>query len=50
MLIGIPKEILPAEKRVAATPDTVRKYIALGFEIGVETNAGRGILIGDEDY
>lgn len=50
MLIGIPKEILPAEKRVAATPDTVRKYITLGFDVGVETNAGRGILISDDDY
>jgi len=50
MLIGIPKEILPEESRVAATPDTVRKYIDLGFEVGIETTAGRGILIGDDDY
>jgi len=50
MLIGIPKEILPEESRVAATPDTVRKYIDLGFEIGIETTAGRGILISDDDY
>ncbi|MFZ0134767.1 MAG: NAD(P) transhydrogenase subunit alpha [Desulfobacterales bacterium] len=50
MVIGIPKEILPEEKRVAATPDTVLKYIAMGFEVAVESSAGEGILIGDEDY
>ena len=50
MLIGIPKEILEAENRVAATPDTVKKYIALGFDVAVETAAGRGILIDDEEY
>ncbi|MFZ0614049.1 MAG: hypothetical protein WAM73_17545 [Desulfobacterales bacterium] len=50
MIIGIPKEILPEEKRVAATPDTVLKYIDRGFEVAVESSAGEGILIGDEDY
>lgn len=50
MLIGIPKEILPAENRVAAIPDTVRKYMALGFDVAVEMNAGRGILLSDDDY
>ena len=50
MLIGIPKEVLPEENRVAATPDTVRKYIALGFDVAVESSAGQGILISDEAY
>ncbi|MBR9987052.1 MAG: NAD(P) transhydrogenase subunit alpha [Desulfosarcina sp.] len=50
MLIGIPKEILPEEKRVAATPETVRKYIDLGFEVAVESSAGEGVLISDEAY
>jgi len=50
MLIGIPKEILPEEKRVAATPETVRKYIDLGFEVAVESSAGKGVLISDDDY
>jgi len=50
MLIGIPKEILPEEKRVAATPETVRKYIDLGFDVAVESSAGEGVLIGDEAY
>ncbi len=50
MLIGIPKEILSEEKRVAATPETVSKYIKLGFEVAVEASAGEGILLSDEDY
>ena len=50
MLIGIPKEILPEEKRVAATPETVRKYCELGFDVVVESSAGKGVLISDEAY
>jgi len=50
MLIGIPKEILHHENRVAATPDAVRKYKAMGFDVAVETNAGKGIYISDEQY
>lgn len=40
MLIGILREILPDEKRVAATPEAVKKYRAAGFEVSVETGAG----------
>lgn len=50
MLIGIPKEVLSEEKRVAATPETVKKYIQLGFEVAVQSTAGEGILIGDDEY
>ena len=50
MRIGVPKEILAEEKRVAATPETVRKYIDLGFEVAVESSAGEGIAISDDDY
>ena len=50
MLIGIPREILEEEDRVAVTPDIVGKYIALGFKVMVEASAGAGILIGDEAY
>ena len=50
MRIGIPKEILSEEKRVAATPETVMKYIELGFEVAVEASAGEGICISDEEY
>ena len=50
MLIAIPKEILSEEKRVAATPETVKKYIALGFTVVVEAGAGEGVTITDDDY
>ena len=50
MLIAIPKEILPEEKRVAATPETVKKYVELGFAVNVEQGAGAGIRISDDDY
>jgi NAD(P) transhydrogenase subunit alpha len=50
MRIAIPKEVLSQEKRVAATPETVRKYIGLGFEVAVQASAGEGILIGDDEY
>ena len=47
MRIAIPKERRPGEARVAASPDTVKKYIALGFEVVVEGGAGSGALIPD---
>lgn len=50
MLIGIPKEILSEEKRVAATPETVRKYIDLGFDVVVEASAGEGVMNSDDAY
>lgn len=50
MKIAIPKERRAYELRVAATPDTVRKYIGLGFEVVVETGAGLGSAITDEAF
>lgn len=48
--IGIPKEIYPNESRVAATPDTAKKLQKLGFEILVESEAGKGANFSDEAY
>jgi NAD(P) transhydrogenase subunit alpha len=50
MIIGIPKEILPEERRVAALPETVRKYVEMGFEVIVESAAGRGVFRSDDEY
>ncbi len=50
MIIGIPKEIMEEEKRVAATPETTEKLIKLGFDVIIESNAGAGIYFSDEDY
>ena len=51
MKIGIPREIRPGERRVAATPDTTRRLIAkLGFEVFIEKGAGEGAAFPDSAY
>ncbi|HEX5055822.1 MAG TPA: Re/Si-specific NAD(P)(+) transhydrogenase subunit alpha [Gammaproteobacteria bacterium] len=50
MKIAIPKERRPHERRVAATPDTVKKFIASGFQVAVESGAGAGSRFTDEAY
>ncbi|MDE1173730.1 MAG: Re/Si-specific NAD(P)(+) transhydrogenase subunit alpha [Parvibaculaceae bacterium] len=50
MRLAVPKERLEGETRVAATPDTIKKLVALGVEVVVETGAGAGARISDEDY
>ncbi|HHW7448928.1 Re/Si-specific NAD(P)(+) transhydrogenase subunit alpha [Pasteurella multocida subsp. multocida] len=40
MLIGVPRELLDNESRVAATPKTVQQILKLGFEVIVEHHAG----------
>ena len=48
--IGVPKEIQPGERRVAATPQTVLRLRKLGFEVAIETGAGREIDCFDSTY
>jgi NAD(P) transhydrogenase subunit alpha len=51
MHIGIPVEIRGGETRVAATPETVKKYTAKGFHVVlVQSGAGDGASITDEAY
>jgi NAD(P) transhydrogenase subunit alpha len=50
MKLAIPKERRLHERRVAATPDTVKKLIALGFDVVVESGAGVASAITDEAY
>ncbi|MDY6122051.1 MAG: NAD(P) transhydrogenase subunit alpha [Porphyromonas sp.] len=50
MIIGIPKEIMHDEARVACTPETVAKLVQDGFSVIVETGAGDAALYRDEDY
>jgi H+-translocating NAD(P) transhydrogenase subunit alpha len=50
MLIAIPAENDPAEGRVAATPETVKKLAGLGAEVKVQTGAGVKSGIPDQDY
>lgn len=50
MKIAVLKERRPFEKRVAATPDTVKKYKALGYDVAVETGAGVEASFLDEAF
>lgn len=50
MKLAIPKERRAHESRVAATPDTVKKLITLGFDVTVEKDAGLLSSITDNDY
>jgi H+-translocating NAD(P) transhydrogenase subunit alpha len=50
MKIAIAAESDPAEPRVAATPETVKKLVGFGAEVVVEPGAGLRSGIRDEDY
>ena len=50
MKIGVPSEIERDERRVAATPDSVRRLTQLGFEFLVESGAGQPAGFADADY
>ena len=51
MKIAVLKETAPGETRCAAIPETVKKFIALGAEVAVETRRRRGApAIGDADF
>src|SRR3954447_1527673 len=49
-LIGVPRESVVGERRVALVPKVVERLRAGGLEVVVETGAGSGALIGDEHY
>lgn len=50
MKIAIGKETLGAEKRVAASPESVKKLIGLGAEVTVENGAGAASAFPDDQY
>ncbi|MGQ0559062.1 MAG: Re/Si-specific NAD(P)(+) transhydrogenase subunit alpha [Sphingosinicella sp.] len=50
MKIAVLKEDEPGEQRVAATPETVRKYVALGAVVALEAGAGERASLADADY
>jgi alanine dehydrogenase len=50
MLVGVPKEIKDHEYRVGLIPSTVRELLTKGHRVLVETGAGHGAGIGDDDY
>jgi H+-translocating NAD(P) transhydrogenase subunit alpha len=50
MKVGIPKEIYPYERRVAAVPETVHKILKLGYEVVIEAGAGDAAAFADGTY
>ncbi|WP_085810381.1 NAD(P) transhydrogenase subunit alpha [Sphingomonas sp. TZW2008] len=50
MKIAVLKEGADGERRVAATPETVKKFTALGADLAVETGAGAAASITDQAY
>ncbi len=48
--IAIPKERHAGETRVAATPETVKKFKGLGVDVTVEKGAGAAARFADKDY
>ncbi|MET0245265.1 MAG: NAD(P) transhydrogenase subunit alpha [Sphingomonas sp.] len=50
MKIAVLKEVAAGERRVAATPETVKKFVALGAEVAVEAGAGVTASIDDAGY
>ncbi len=50
MKIGVPKEIAAGETRVALVPADIKRYIQQKHEVFLESGAGAGSSIADEDY
>jgi len=50
MLIGVPKEIKTHEYRVGLVPAGVRELVAHGHTVLVESTAGEGVGLSDDDY
>jgi NAD(P) transhydrogenase subunit alpha len=48
--VGVPKETIPGETRVAATPDSVKRLVKGGFDINIEEGAGASAGFRDQDY
>ncbi|MEU8240896.1 Re/Si-specific NAD(P)(+) transhydrogenase subunit alpha [Actinoplanes missouriensis] len=50
MIIGVPRDPQPGERRVAATPVTVAQLVKLGYDVVVQSGAGAGSSFSDEAY
>ncbi len=50
LTVGIPKEVMEGENRVAATPETVKEMVENGAKVLVEKGAGIGALYDDDQY
>lgn len=50
MNVGVPKEIMPHERRVALTPEAVTQLVKDGLQVVVEAGAGAGSFHADDAY
>lgn len=50
MKVGVPKETLPGERRVAIVPETARGLVKAGIQVAVEAGAGAAAFFGDAAY
>lgn len=50
MILAVPKETKPHERRVALTPDSIKSLRKAGFDVHVESGAGAGSSLTDEQY
>ena len=50
MKIAVLKELAEGEARVSASPETVKKFVALGATMAVEKGAGVSAAVADSDY
>ncbi|HOI45308.1 MAG TPA: NAD(P)(+) transhydrogenase (Re/Si-specific) subunit alpha, partial [Candidatus Aminicenantes bacterium] len=50
LIIGVPKEIMNGERRVAAIPETAKKLKEQGARVLIEKDAGLGAYFSDEQY
>ena len=50
MKIAVPREIAPAERRVALVPETVARLVKSGSDVLVESGAGESAYFADQAY
>lgn len=50
MIIGVPKELNPLDRRVPLIPDSVKKLVQQGADVHIETGMGEACGFSDQDY
>ncbi len=50
LLIGVPAETIPGERRLSIVPDVVKRYLGLGAQVMMETGAGQPAHYRDESF
>ncbi len=50
VVLGVPKELTPGEKRVAVIPDSCKRFVTMGMRVIIEAGAGEGAFYSDEEY